>query len=100
MKTKVRSGWKPTMEQRAKSPDDRQVKCLIASGGHLWMRDYFDRLPAAVRRRLANSRHNICAACMSEDAEDVARRRGLKRPDIRIYCDVIASIERQLDQDK
>jgi hypothetical protein len=98
-KTKVRAGWKPGMERRAESKD-RQVKCLIASGGHLWMRDYFDRLPAAVRRRLANSRFNICAACMSEDAHEVARKRGLKRPDIRIFCDVIASIERQLDRDK
>ena len=85
------------MERRAERKD-RQVKCLIASGGHLWMEDYFDRLPAAVRRRLANSHHNICAACMSEDAEDVARKRGLKRPDVRIYCDVITSIERQLDR--
>ena len=87
------------MERRAESKD-RQVKCLIATGGHLWMEDYFDRLPAAVRRRLAASHYNICAACMSEDAEDVAHRRGLKRPDVGIYCEVITAIERQLDRDK
>jgi hypothetical protein len=43
--TKIRSGWSPTMEQRA-DLDGRQVKCLIASEGHTWMRSYFDRLPS------------------------------------------------------
>jgi hypothetical protein len=56
------------MEQRAER-GDRQVKCLIASAGHEWMVGYFDRLPSAVRRRLANSRFNICAACLTEEAE-------------------------------
>jgi hypothetical protein len=32
------------------------------------MRNYFDRLPAAVRKRLATSRFNICPACMDEEA--------------------------------
>jgi len=39
-----RRGWTPTMERRAEL-NGRQVKCLIASEGHLWMRSYFDRLP-------------------------------------------------------
>ncbi len=43
----VRAEW--AMEQRG----ERQVKCLIASAGHLWMRDFYDNLPATVRRRLA-----------------------------------------------
>jgi hypothetical protein len=87
------------MEQRAER-EDRQVKCLIASGGHLWMRGFFDRLPAAVRRRLASSRHNICAACMTEDANEVAAARGLQRPTISIYNDVITAIEHKLDQQR
>jgi hypothetical protein len=97
--TKINSGWKPTMEQRAER-EDRQVKCLIASGGHMWMRSCFDRLPSAVRRRLANSRHNICAACMTEDAERVAATRGLRRPTVAIFFDVITAIERQLRDSK
>jgi hypothetical protein len=80
------------MERRA-DREDRQVKCLIASGGHLWMRGYFDRLPPAVRQRLANAYHNICPACMMEEAERVAAARGLQRPTIGIYNDVITAIE-------
>jgi hypothetical protein len=48
---KRKANWTPAMEQRA-APEGRQVKCLIASEGHLWMRGYFDRFPSAVRRRL------------------------------------------------
>jgi hypothetical protein len=96
---KVRTGWRPKMEQRA-AREDQQVQCLIASGGHLWMQGYFDRLPAAVRRRLANSHHNICAACMAEEAQAAATVRGLQRPTIATYLAVIAAIERQLDKDE
>jgi hypothetical protein len=35
-------GWSPAMDSRAGSEDARQVKCLIASAGHEWMRGYFD----------------------------------------------------------
>ena len=86
------------MEQRAQR-EDRQVKCLIASGGHLWMRSYYDRLPPPVRRRLADSRHNICAACMTEEARAAATAQGLRRPSIAIFFAAIAAIERQLDRD-
>ena len=51
----VRAGWTPTMEQRA-DLEGRQVKCLIASEGHRWMKRYFDRLPPVIRHRLAESR--------------------------------------------
>jgi hypothetical protein len=96
--TKIRTGWAPNMEQRAER-EDRQVKCLIASGGHLWMRGYFDRLPLAVRQRLASSRFNICAACMSQEAKRAAAARGLRRPTIGIYNDVITAIERKVDDE-
>src|SRR5262249_3980394 len=95
---KISSGWKPSMEQRA-DPEDRQVKCLIASGGHLWMRSYFDRLPPPVRRRLADSHHNICAACMSEEAARLAAKRGLRRLSVAIYCAAIEAIERELSRE-
>jgi hypothetical protein len=93
---KIESGWRPNMERRAR-PEDRQVKCLIASGGHLWMEGYYDRLPPPVRRRMASSRHNICAACMMEEAQAAATAQRLRRPSIAIYLAVIAAIERQLD---
>ena len=86
----TRRGWTPTMEQRA-DLDGRQVKCLIASEGHLWMRSYFDRFPSAVRRRLANSPFNICAACMDIEAHRLAAR-----PTVATYFSVIAAIEQKL----
>jgi hypothetical protein len=96
MTQKIRAGWTPTMEQRA-GVEGRQVKCLIASEGHLWMPDYFDRFPSAVRRRLAESRFNICAACMDEEARMEAHRRNEKEPTVAIYFAAIEAIERQLD---
>ena len=86
----TRRGWTPTMEQRAEL-NGRQVKCLIASEGHLWMRGYFDRLPPAVRRRLAESRFNICPACMDEEA-----RMAASKPSVAVYFAVIESIEKKL----
>jgi hypothetical protein len=93
----VRTGWKPNMK-KGTGDDAKQVKCLIASEGHLWMRGYYDKLPPEVRRRLAQSRHNICPACMTEDAEAMAHARGLRRPNVAIYMAAIISIERALDQ--
>jgi hypothetical protein len=78
------------MEQRA-DLEGRQVKCLIASEGHLWMEGYFDRLPAAVRHRLAESAFNICPACLKQEARRVTRR-----PTVDTYFVLITSIENQL----
>jgi hypothetical protein len=94
---KVSAGWEPRMEERA-DLEGRQVKCLIASEGHLWMRGYFDRLPSPVRRRLAESAFNVCAACMDIDAHAVASKRGQRKPTVAIYFEVIEAIERKLEQ--
>jgi hypothetical protein len=50
----IKKTWTPEMEQRARSEQGRQVKCLIASEGHVWMRDYFDDLPLVLRQRLVH----------------------------------------------
>jgi hypothetical protein len=50
--------------KRQKDDDEEQVVCWISSAGHLWMRNYYDRLPASVRRRLQASPHNLCSACL------------------------------------
>jgi hypothetical protein len=92
---KRETGWTPTMEQRA-GLEGRQVKCLIASEGHLWMQGYYDRFPGAVRQRLAASPFNICPACMDEDARRAAQQRGEPKPSIATYFTVIAQIERKL----
>jgi hypothetical protein len=85
------------MEQRA-DLDGRQVKCLTLDAGHVWIH-YYDRLPPPVRHRLAESVFNICPACLSSEAEDMAAAQRLKRPTIAIYLAVIEAIERQLDGD-
>jgi len=41
-----------------------QTKCWIATGGHLWMKGYFDTLPLPVRQRLRASPFNLCPACL------------------------------------
>jgi hypothetical protein len=92
---KVRADWKPNMEQRA-GLEGRQVKCLIASEGHVWMRSHFDLLPRSVRHRLAESRFNICPACMDEEARKAAPKRV---PTIATYFKVIEEIERKLAEE-
>jgi len=89
--SKIRSGWSSDMERRAGVDEARQVKCLIASEGHEWMTTFFDKLPKPVRKRLTDSPFNICAACLTEEAQKIARA-----PSITIYFAVIERIERQL----
>jgi hypothetical protein len=79
------------MEQRA-DLEGRQVKCLTADAGHVWMH-CFDPLPPVVRRRLAESCFNICPACMDIEAHKTAQH-----PTIETYFAVIDSIERKLAQ--
>jgi hypothetical protein len=81
--SRIRSGWTPTMEQRAGVDEAKQVKCLIASEGHEWMKSYFDRLPkpaAAARRK---SLQHLCRLPDSRGTEDRAPsgRRDLFRCD-------------------
>ena len=85
----ISEGWTPTMQERSLSLEGRQVKCLIASEGHEWMRSYYDRQPAAVRERLAASRFNICPACLKEE---VRRLKG--EHTVALYFKVIDAIER------
>jgi hypothetical protein len=94
---KIRTGWRPGMERRSADRDGKQVKCLIADAGHVWIHCY-DKLPPLIRHRLAESAHNICPACLEGEAQDMAAARRLGRPSVAIYLAVIGSIERQLDE--
>jgi len=91
--TTKRNDWSPTMEQRA-GLGGRQVKCLTADEGHVWIH-YYDRLPAAVRQRLATSVDNICPACLALQVEETARCSKTK-PTVTGYFRAIAEIERKL----
>jgi hypothetical protein len=62
------------------------------------MRDYFDRFPSIVRRRLADSTFNICPACMDEEAHTAARQRKETKPSVGTYLLVIKTIEQKLKQ--
>jgi hypothetical protein len=97
LRSTIRKDWTANMEQRA-DLEGRQVKCLIASEGHLWMRNYFDRFPSPIRQRLAESAFNICPACMDEEAHTTAFQRKETKPSIATYFAVIEAIERKLDQ--
>jgi hypothetical protein len=54
-------------QSKRNSDEVNQTFCLIATGGHLWMRGYFDDLPPAVRRRLREAPFNICPACLQTE---------------------------------
>jgi hypothetical protein len=71
--------------------DGRQVKCCTYDPGDVWIHD-LDKLPPPVRRRLANSRFNICPTCVDIDT----RRNGTPR--LKLYFAVIDAIECTLDR--
>jgi hypothetical protein len=81
------------MGQSLTDLEARQVKCLTADAGHIWMPNY-DRLPPAVRRRLADSPFNICAACMDIEAHRTIRTG--RKPSLAAYFAAIETIETQL----
>ena len=96
-KTEKRS-WTPTLGERLTDAEARQVKCLTADAGHMWMHSY-DALPSAVRHRLANSPFNICAACMNIEAcriMDIEACRMVRKPTLAVYFAVIEAIEKEL----
>ena len=71
--------------------DGRQVRCLTFDEGSVWIHE-LDNLPPPVRRRLANSRFNICPTCVDIDT----RNNGA--PTLKLYFAVIEAIERALDR--
>src|SRR5437660_12930736 len=90
--------WGPNMMRRPGSTHEaQQVRCLTGDQGSEWIHG-LDDLPAPVRRRLAGSAHNICPACARLEATSEAARRGLRRPTLSVFNDVIAAIERKLEE--
>jgi hypothetical protein len=77
--------------KRMAALDGRQVRCTTFDEGSVWIHG-LDELPPPVRRRLANSRFNICPTCVGMD---VARN---GPPTLKLYFAVIEAIERVLDQ--
>lgn len=80
----------PIVKQNKQNDEINQTKCLINSEGHLWMDNYFDTLPAAVRRRLRNSPFNLCPACLALEVLPEVRR---KHPNYSAEKALLAAIE-------
>jgi hypothetical protein len=93
--TKIDSRWSPDMMCRS-GHEAQQVRCLTGDQGSEWIHG-LDDVPAPVRRRLAESVHNICPTCVAMEARSEARARGLQRPTISMYNEVISAIEHRLD---
>ena len=88
MAIKLNSVWS---SKRMAVLDGRQVRCTTFDEGSVWIHR-LDKLPPSVRRRLANSRFNICPTCV-----DIDTRRN-SAPTHKLYFAVIEAIERALDQ--
>src|SRR5262249_5027384 len=96
--TKINPRWSPNMMRRRGSTHEaQQVRCLTGDQGSEWIHG-LDDLPPPVRRRLAAGVHNICPTCVDMEARSEAAARGLRRPTIGVYFEVISAIERKLDQ--
>jgi hypothetical protein len=84
--------------KRAKADDEEQVVCWTSSAGHLWMRDYYDRLPLSARRRLQDSPHNICPACLVLFFLPKVRAKFPKCSYAKALLITIAFLEKQIEQ--
>jgi hypothetical protein len=78
--------------------DDDQVECWIASAGHLWMKDYYDRLPLLVRQRLQVSPFNLCPACLVTEFLPKVRARYPEYPREKALLVTIALMEKLIEQ--
>ena len=85
------------MKRRAKqNAEINQTYCLIATGGHLWMRGYFDALPVAVRRRLRELTFNICPACLVTEVMPTVQRQHPNWPRQKLLFAAIEVMEAQV----
>jgi hypothetical protein len=73
-----------------------QTFCLIASGGHLWMKGYFDTQALAVRQRLRSSSFNICPACLVTKVLPKVRRQHRNWPQEKQLIAAIEIMEAQV----
>jgi len=96
--TKIDPRWSPNMMRRS-GHEAQQVRCLTGDELAAWVHG-LDNLPSPVRRRLAGSVHNICPTCVGMEAHSAAAARGLRRPTVGVYFNVIEAIERRLDEQR
>jgi hypothetical protein len=84
------------MQRPGSTRESQQVRCLTGDMGSEWIHG-LDDLPAPVRRRLAESRHNVCPTCIDLETRAQPAARGLRRPTVSTYFAVIEAVERKLD---
>lgn len=73
--------------------DRFQGKCLVNAEGYRFMTGFYDYMPPEAREKLRNSRFNICAACVREEALRLAGDNFVR---IEHYLKAIRNIEAQL----
>lgn len=77
-----------------------QTSCLVAEKGWMWM-GRFDDMPVSIRQRMRDSRFNLCAACVSEEAWDLIRDDSgeytVPNPELRHYLQAIRNVEAQIE---
>jgi hypothetical protein len=77
--------------KRMATLDGRQVRCVTFDEGSVWIHG-LDDLPQLVRRRLADSRHNICPTCVHIETCNNGPST------VALYFRVIEAIEDTLDR--
>jgi hypothetical protein len=77
-----------------------QTKCWIATHGWMWMRDYFDDLPPAVRQRSQASPFNLCPACLVTEFLPLVQARYPEHSRETALMAAIIVMELQLTKDK
>jgi hypothetical protein len=90
---KISCKWGPDM-MRQSGHEAQQVRCLSGDQGSEWIHG-LDGLPAPIRRRLCESRHNICPTCLHIEAARNTRKG--RRPALVTYSAVLRLIEHRLD---
>ncbi len=88
----------PTKKRAKQNAGDEvnQTFCLIATGGHLWMRGYFDNLAVPVRQRLRQSPYNICPACLVLEVLPTVRRAHPNWPREKQLLAAVAAMESEV----
>ncbi len=86
------------MKIHADANQTSQAICWTTQAGHLWMRDWYDCLPAAIRRRLQASPHNVCPACLVMYFLPVVQKKHRRLPYTKQLLVAIAIMEKLAEE--
>jgi hypothetical protein len=87
----ISAEWHAGMELECEDRRGQQVYCTTRDPGLQWIKN-FDDLPPQVRSRLAQSRFNLCPACVKMEAQRAAGS-GRRLPPVPVFLAIITAIE-------